>query len=116
LVAAVFSPLIPIAWVSWQTSGGVWSAFVYLWGYLLFGVVGLPLALYAYTRRKFWICVICGAGAAIVPLLLLGSLSMFSTVQVNARAIIDWLALIVAGAVGGAAFWVISSWSVDMRR
>jgi hypothetical protein len=97
-----------MACVALQTSGSLWSPFVYLWGYLAFAVTGVPLVAYAYVRRRFLTCVACGGVAAILPLLLLASLSMFSTLHATPRAVMDLLSIVAAGGVGGAIFWLIS--------
>ena len=114
--AVVVSPVIPMAWVALQTSGNLWSLFAYMWGYLVFALTGAPLVAYAYARRRFFACVVCGSIASILPFLLLASLSMFSTVHATARTAIDLVSLVAAGGAGGVIFWLISFWVPDRRN
>lgn len=106
--AIVASPAVPMAGISLQTSGSLWSPTVYLWGYLAFAVTGMPLVAYAYVHRRLFACVVCGGIAAILPWLLLASLSMFSTVHVTPRMFIDLTSLVALGGTGGVIFWIIS--------
>lgn len=107
VLAMLISPAIPISLVSFQSTGSIWSPFFFLWGYLVFAVTGMPFAAYAYVRRTLFVCVVAGGIASIAPLLLLASLSMFETMNLNKQAIKDMFGLIAAGGVGGAIFWLI---------
>jgi hypothetical protein len=107
MFAMAVSPAVPMAWIAMQTTGTLWAPFVYLWGYLTFILTGMPLAAFAYVRGTLLACVACGGFASILPLLLLASLSMFSTMHMTDRTVIDMLSLFVAGGLGGAVFWLI---------
>ena len=109
-LAVVVAPAIPMAWVALQTSGSLWAPFVYLWGYIVFAVSGAPLLAYAYVRRRLLACVTCGGVAAVLPLLLISSLSMFRTLHATSQTATDLGSLFALGCVGGAVFWLISFW------
>ena len=97
-----------MAGITFQTSGSLWSPAVYLWGYLAFAVTGMPLLAYCYVHKRLVACVVCGGIAAVLPWLLLESLSMFSNLDATPRILIDLMSLFALGGVGGLIFWLVA--------
>ena len=113
VLAMVISPSIPmliLAMTMWRASGSVnWFPFVFVFGYLFFFLLGLPVAGMLLKKRAVLSCVLAGGIVTIAPILLLSLFSSFSANNVfGGSMLLDLMLLFMAGCLGGAVFWGIA--------
>jgi hypothetical protein len=83
--------------------------FILFASYVSMVVVGIPLSGVLIHQRSLLACSIAGATTAVVPVLLLMSLSLFSgTLGLGFADISGFVGLALAGVIGGSVFWLIA--------
>ncbi len=113
VLAAIIAPAVPMAafaTVMWLSSGSVnWFPLVFIFGYLFFCVLGLPVMAILIERRTLKSCVVAGGTVTILPIVLL---SLFSVPMMGSiytfRMLFDLSILFGAGVLGGILFWIIA--------
>lgn len=113
IAAAIISPSVPIGLLAFiyanQTGSDSWYPILFLFGYLFFILIGLPVLGFVVFSRKLSTCVIAGGSVAIAPILLLSIFSIFSSNQIgNSNMALSLAALFLAGCSGGIVFWLIA--------
>lgn len=108
ILASAISPSIPILALSIISYGRV-VPLLFIFGYLSFFFVGLPIVGMLLKKKAFWGCVVGGGCASIIPILLLNSLSLFATNHIfTLENLFGYGSLFIEGCVGGALFWLIA--------
>ena len=109
--AIVISPSVPITVLSvayWKATGSTgWFAIVFLFGYLFYLLLGIPIAAFLVRKGRLLNCILAGGVATITPLLLLSALSL-SVSQLTVKTLVSIILLFVAGCLGGLLFWLIA--------
>ena len=113
MLAMVISPAVPILALSlayWKGTGSTaWFPIFFLFGYLFFLALGVPVAAMLLKKRQLLNCVIAGGAVTIAPLFLLSMLSMAtSTRGITLETLMSYALLAMAGCLGGAVFWLIA--------
>lgn len=113
IAAIIISPSVPITALSlayWQgTASSSWFAIFFVFGYLFFLILGLPIVAILLKKRRLWSCILAGSVVTIAPLLLLRAMSLsFSLQGITVETLVNHLFLAVAGGLGGALFWWIA--------
>jgi hypothetical protein len=113
VAAAIVSPSVPIGLLAFtyatQTGSNAWYPILFLFGYLFFIVIGLPVLGILIHSRNFYMCAIAGGAVSVAPIFLLGIFSIFSTNQVITQDVaFNLILLFLAGCVGGAVFWLLA--------
>jgi hypothetical protein len=113
IAALIVAPAVPLLMLSityWIGTGSIkWITFFFLFGYAYFALLGLPVAGLLVKEKDLNNCLLAGGVTSIAPIILLGSLSMFSSNTVfEPKVILSLGALFVAGAIGGFVFWLIA--------
>lgn len=108
LLAVVISPGISIAAISIAYYGKLLPLF-FLSGYLFFILIGLPIVGMLLKNRRILSCAIGGGCTAVIPPLLVNSLSFFATSPLfTLEGMLGYFSLFFYGCVGGAFFWLIA--------
>jgi hypothetical protein len=113
IAAAIIAPSVPIGLLAFvyanQTGSDSWYPILFLFGYLFFILIGLPVLGIVIHSRKPSTCAIAGGAVAIAPILLLSIFSIFSSNQIgNSNMALSLAALFLAGCLGGIVFWLIA--------
>lgn len=113
LAAMVISPLVPIlalAMLYWLNTGSkAWFPIFIIFGYLFFLIFGVPVAAVLMKKGDLSHCLVGGGVAAVAPLIVLGSLSLFSSGSaLNAQTLGTLVLVFLSGCVGGGIFWLIA--------
>jgi hypothetical protein len=111
--AILIAPSIPIGLLAFyyvkNTGNSTWYPIFFLFGYLLFFLVGLPIFGTVIHTRKFSTHAIAGGVAAIAPILLLSLFSLFSSNRnIDPNMALDLVVLFLTGGLGGVVFWLIA--------
>jgi hypothetical protein len=111
--AILIAPSIPIGLLAFfyvkNTGNSTWYPIFFLFGYLLFFLVGLPIFCTVIHTRKFSTHAIAGGAAAIAPILLLSLFSLFSSNRIiDPNIALDLVLLFLTGCLGGVVFWLIA--------
>ena len=120
IIAAIVSPSLPIGLLAFtyasQTGSNAWYAILFLFGYLFFILLGLPVLGILIHSRKLSTCAIGGGTVTVAPVFLLGIFSIFSDNQVfTSETVLNLSLLFFAGCLGGAVFWLIAFAQVKKR-
>ncbi len=122
ILAMAISPSVPILAISfaywWGTGSTAWFAIFFLFGYLFFIVIGIPVAaiLVLQQKRQLLACVIAGGVVTVAPLLLLTMLSMSASVfNFTAETRGNYALLFLSGCLGGGLFWLIALGKLDVK-
>lgn len=92
-----------------SSAQAAWIPLLFLVGYFSFFLIALPLIAASLMNERLLACLSTGAAAAIVPVVLLDSLSLFSSSTVFSDEHLQGYGfLLLAGVVGGALFWFVS--------
>lgn len=113
IAAAIISPSIPIGLLAftyaYKTGSNAWYPILFLFGYLFFLLIGLPILGVAINSRKIFTCTMAGGGTAIAPIFLLSIFSIFSNNQIGTLDMaFNLAALFLSGCLGGFVFWLIA--------
>lgn len=113
IAAIIISPAVPIltlAIVFWKGTGSkAWFPLFFIFGYLFFFLIGLPLVGILLKKRTVSSCAISGGIVSVLPILILGILSIFSPNTVfTGEMLANLFLLFLVGAMGGAVFWGIA--------
>jgi hypothetical protein len=111
--AILIAPSIPISLLAFisakNTGNSAWYPVLFLFGYLLFFLVGLPIFGTVIHMRKFSTHTIAGGLVAIVPVLLLSLFSLFSSNRIiDPNMALQSVVLFLIGCLGGVVFWLIA--------
>ena len=109
-LAMAVSPSVPILALSivyWKGTGSAagFSIF-FVFGYLFFLLLGIPVVAMLLHRRQLLRCAIAGGAVTITPILLLRALSL--SFDITLETLTSYVLLVAAGGLGGALFWLIA--------
>jgi hypothetical protein len=101
-------PLIAVSFAYWKgTDNAAWFPIVFLFGYIFFALLGIPVAVLLARKGRLLSCVIGGALLTLAPILLISALSMSGS-AFESETFASYVLLALSGGVGGALFWLIA--------
>lgn len=113
VLAIIISPVVPILALSiayWVGTGSkAWFPIFFLFGYIFFFLIGLPVVGILLRKKTILNFAIGGGCTSVAPILLLNLFSLFSGNKIlTAETLVSLGALFIAGVFGGMLFWVIA--------
>lgn len=110
MVIAPAVPILTLAFAYWKSTGDArWISIFFVFGYLFFLVLGIPVTAILMKNRRLLSCTLSGGFVTIAPIVLLSMLSMSSSTRSFSSEIwLNYLLLVFAGCIGGALFWLIA--------
>lgn len=113
-VACVIAPLASVVYISsiLCTESSAYSCikFFSFAAYSSMVIFGIPALGFIVNSPSFVKCVLWGSATAVLPILLLGAITLFYTArETDLREFVYfWSNIMVSGAVGGCVFWSIA--------